>query len=434
MKVIRITSNGEIDERAFSLLGASTKRDDSAKIGMFGSGLKYSLAFLLRNSIPFRVFSGYKEVRFSTVNEIFREKNFNVICVNGDKTSLTTEMGGKEWTVWAIIRELYSNAVDESEADICIEEYKSIDDVVPVEDCTAFYISVDVRFQEVVDNWDLYFSEKRDDLVYHDSKMNQLYTGGDNLIVYRKGIRCQFLSSTRSIFNYDMSWISINESRAIASDWDFKSDLTKFIKKINDDGIVHRILYNVNDNWEKHLYWDGSGNWSNTWLEQIGSKYLIPYETAGFWEDEIKLLKSSHIILPSSMVESLKIYFGDKVKVIGEDSGNSKADMKVIEKIGKREQLLIDEALAWFENADYKVEFPIKVVQFHKSEILGQAKDSTIFLSEKLFVRGKKEIVATIFEENEHNKTGYEDESRTLQNHLINMFISALEDKTGKYL
>ena len=51
MKIIKITSKGEIDERAFSLLGASSKRDDNTKIGMFGSGLKYSLAYLLRKEI-----------------------------------------------------------------------------------------------------------------------------------------------------------------------------------------------------------------------------------------------------------------------------------------------------------------------------------------------------------------------------------------------
>ena len=66
MKTIKITSYGEIDIRAFSKMGASSKRQDGSKIGMFGSGLKYSLAFLLRNKIPFRVFSGYREVKFTT--------------------------------------------------------------------------------------------------------------------------------------------------------------------------------------------------------------------------------------------------------------------------------------------------------------------------------------------------------------------------------
>ena len=59
MKFIKITSKGEIDIRAFSLVGATSKRNDNSKIGMFGSGLKYTLSYLLNNNIDFRVFSGY---------------------------------------------------------------------------------------------------------------------------------------------------------------------------------------------------------------------------------------------------------------------------------------------------------------------------------------------------------------------------------------
>ena len=58
-KFIKIESKGNIDPQAFVLLGASTKRDDESKIGFFGSGLKYSIAYLLRNNIEFKVFSEY---------------------------------------------------------------------------------------------------------------------------------------------------------------------------------------------------------------------------------------------------------------------------------------------------------------------------------------------------------------------------------------
>ena len=54
MKYLKIVNKGEIYEKAFTLIGASTKRGDDSKIGFFGSGLKYAMAVLLRNEIHFK--------------------------------------------------------------------------------------------------------------------------------------------------------------------------------------------------------------------------------------------------------------------------------------------------------------------------------------------------------------------------------------------
>lgn len=64
-KYLRISSQGEIEEKAFTLIGASSKRGDNTKIGYFGSGLKYSIAWLLRNKIDFKIFSGYRPINVS---------------------------------------------------------------------------------------------------------------------------------------------------------------------------------------------------------------------------------------------------------------------------------------------------------------------------------------------------------------------------------
>jgi hypothetical protein len=184
---------------------------------MFGSGLKYSLAYLLNKKIPLKEFSGYREVKFETQEEDFRGKSVFRIYVNGEKTSLTTDMG-MDWESWFVLREIYCNALDESEASVSIVNFKSIDDIPPVEDFTAFYIKVNKDFQEVIDNWDLYFSDKRKDLLYHDSDMNQIYVGGDFSLFYRMGIRCQYNTDLKALFHYDLSWIKINESRIIAND------------------------------------------------------------------------------------------------------------------------------------------------------------------------------------------------------------------------
>jgi hypothetical protein len=133
------------------------------------------------------------------------------------------------------------------------------------------------------------------------------------------------------------------------------------------------------------------------------------------------------------MVNGLKLTFGDKIQVIGESVGGS-SEIKVINELSKRQTGMLDEAVNFLNKLDYKVTYPIKVVKFSKSIQLGQAIDETILISEKVFDMGVREVVSTIIEENEHLKTGYSDETRAFQTHLINLLISSFEDKLGKYL
>lgn len=434
MKYLKISSHGEIDERAFSLVGATSKRNDSAKIGMFGSGLKYSLAYLLNNRIDFRIYSGYREVKFETKEEGFRGISVHRIYVNGEKTSLTTDMG-IDWTHWYVLREIYCNALDEQDGTIRLIDVQSLDELVPVEDYTCFYIRVDEGFQEVLDNWNAYFSDSRKDLIWSDSSGNKIYTGGSDSLIYRKGIRAFYVGSVSSLFHYDLTWVKINESRVIANEFDFKFHLVKFLKAIDDDSIAHRIIYNINDYSEKMLYWHTSSPFSDAYMRVIGNKTLIPYENAGFWADEIKELKTSHIILPNEMINGLKNSFGDAINVIGEsEKGSAGSDMKPVTNLGKRQKKLLDESVAFLQDAGYNLQYEVKIVQFSNPDIHGRAKDETIFVSEKVLSLGRKEIVATLIEENEHLRSGHADETRAFQNHLINLFICSLEDKSEKYL
>src|SRR5687767_1934050 len=110
---ILIQNDEEIEIGAFELIGASTKRNQANKIGFFGSGLKYAIAFMLRNAIKFRIFSGLREIVFSTVPETLRDQTFHRIKIDDSVTSFTTSMGPTWTQAWYVVRELYCNAIDE---------------------------------------------------------------------------------------------------------------------------------------------------------------------------------------------------------------------------------------------------------------------------------------------------------------------------------
>ena len=163
MSYLKIQSKGEIDVKAFTLLGGSTKTGDSSKIGMYGSGLKYSISTLLRNNIKFKVFSGVKELTFETKNDSFRDKEFELILVNGQQTSFTTSMGGSDWdNPFAPLREIYSNALDEDD-DASLEEATILEGEF---DTTTFYIEMTLSVKDFYDNIGLYFCTKNSQVLF----------------------------------------------------------------------------------------------------------------------------------------------------------------------------------------------------------------------------------------------------------------------------
>jgi hypothetical protein len=112
MKYLKIQNDGLLDIRLVALMGGTTKSNDKYKIGQFGTGLKYTLAYLFRSNLDFKIFVGTEEIKLHIEKEVIRDEDFEIICINGNRTSITTRMG-EDWEAWMIIRELWCNALDE---------------------------------------------------------------------------------------------------------------------------------------------------------------------------------------------------------------------------------------------------------------------------------------------------------------------------------
>lgn len=213
MDYITIKNKGLIVEEDLFLIGSSTKREDDSKIGMFGSGWKYALAWFLRNQCTITIYSGTTKIDINTVTVNHRNMKVKVITINGKQTSLTTEMGMK-WTGWMAIREVIANAIDEGEFQLEIDG-----SLQPSEDTTTIYIGVNDELKEVINNYDNYFSfNRKDGIVFTNT-----YRDGDvtfylkdtlsGMNVYRKGIKCFEDNVKNTYFDIDISNADINESR-----------------------------------------------------------------------------------------------------------------------------------------------------------------------------------------------------------------------------
>lgn len=421
MKYIKITNEGLIDKKAFTLMGASTKRSDDKKIGFFGSGLKYSIAVLLKHKNDFKIFSGLEEIKLTTKKVTFREVSFDVICINGRKTNLTTDMG-PSWEEWFAIREIYCNAIDEVNHTIDV-----VEEIDPEENKTSFFVSITPSMEKLLNNWDNYFSSKREDLVCWNAG-TRLYNSNRPLIVYRKGVQC-FTSNRNSLYHYDLSWVKINESRVVEDSWTLLWDLPKKIAAMADTKVINNFFNNIFSTYEEQMCWEGVLEFNSLWLDVIGDRKIIDVNIAGYFRE--KILSEDCLILPSNLIRGLKRTFGDKIIVLGQ--ADHSGEFIVIDKEPKS-ILLLDQCMAFFKESGFIIKYPIKIAIFTDAKTWGTTRKEEIILSTTVFDQGKKKIVETILEEVFHIESQARDCTRSFQNHLITQFVTLLEEKTKIYL
>lgn len=419
---LSITNKGEMQQEAMTLLGASTKRGDDTKIGFFGSGLKYALAVLIREGIEFHIFAGSKEIKVTTQPVKFRDQEFQRIFINGEPTSMTTDMG-VDWEPWFAVREVLCNAVDEGGHEIdMVEKLKG------KKGYTTFAVEMTSKLNEVLEKWQQFFCEKRPDVLL-ESDNCQLFHGDDHeLIVYRRGIRCHH-EKIKSLFHYNMRWAEINESRVLASQYSFNMSLVKWIAMHANEDVVRMILDGWRGTYEGSLDWDTySMHFSEHWLTVIGGRKLIADEVTGYFSRDIE---EGALVLPHALVKSLANFFKDRVTVLGHSDKYGKRHVLPMD---KREESMLKDVLDFLRKGDIDITVPIHKAQFRESYIEGQADEGQIYIAPTVFETGKRYLAMTLLEEMMHLKSGAGDGTRSFQNYILSQHLKTLEDKVGVFL
>ena len=418
MNFLKIQNDGEIQEEALTLLGASTKRNDASKIGHFGSGFKYALAYLLRSEIEVRVYAGIKRIKIGTSPVKLRDQNYDVITVNGKETSITTDLGA-DWLTWYAIREIYSNAIDEGNAKISVVKTPAV-----AKGKTAVFIKVTKDVHHFIENQALYFATKRKPIYQH--KGFKVYQKTQNkAIIYRKGIR---VAETDALYDYDFETLSINESRTPEHSWTVPEALWKNLMITTDVKIIKEVLENTEgrglEGSASQTFIDVKGTPSPAWEKAIGQKWIIGTKQKGLATDE---QKANAVFLPEKLYDKVNVAF-DTLATIGSETDEPYI---TIEQNETQSQML-DAAKNTLLELEIEIGYQIEVARFSNKRILGYAdlKRETIIVSEATLDLGTREICATIIEENLHIKTQEFDETRGFQNAIINEFISyALKTK-----
>jgi hypothetical protein len=421
---LSITNKGEMQQEAMTLLGASTKRGDDTKIGFFGSGLKYAMAVLIREDIKFHIYSGKSEVKITTQPVNFRGKEFQRICVNGEPTSMTTDMG-VDWEPWFALREVLCNAIDEGSHTIdMVEKVKGAKGV------TTFAVEMSSSLNNVMEFWQKYFCEKRPDVVLA-VNASQVFHGDDKeLIVYRRGVRCHH-ERTKALFHYNMQWAEINESRVLSSQWSFNRSLVQWLAKHANEEIARRIVDNFYGTYEATLDWDCDDmTFSNEWLAIIGNRALVAQEVTGYFMEDIA---EGALVLPHSLVKGLKNYFKDKVRVLGR---SDKYGNRIVVDMDERKKTMLTDVLGFLKKSGIDCTYPVHLAKFKNSYTHGEADkdEGQIYIAEATFDNGKRYLALTLMEEMMHLKSGAGDGSRSFQNYIISELLKRYEAEAGVFL
>jgi len=417
-----ISSKGEIDINSFTLLGNSTKRDDKDKIGRFGSGLKYSVARLLDMDIPFKVFSGDSEIEFHTEEQKFRDDIFDVIYINGEKTNFTTQMG-PDWESYDCIREIYANAADEE-----LLKFYTTDKVEPKEGETRFYLEIIDGIEKVIRNAEKYFSFFRIDEIYSNDKNLKIYPSNGHLVIYKDGFMVHENVDQKSLFHYDYSDASINESRVLKRVSSTMNSIASELYKNPSTEVLNRLKRAMrkenfdSDLLETDMQWWTFNSMDEKWAEVFNSGTVVSSESYDFYKGHLQGVRDV-FVAPKRLAKELKKVNPD-IRHYGKGSNDKANDY--IELEGYNDHPKVKKALDFLKEVDVNVYQDIKVAKFEMETVVGSvdSSDDTIVLSKELIEEESFwELVSTILEEFYHIESKKGDYTRGFQTYLLGKVV-----------
>lgn len=216
---------GLIDIEAVRTMGVSVKRPGS--FGMFGTGLKYAIASILRGGGEISLFRGADSHGFSLQQTTIRDEPFDLVCLDGSPMGFTTALG-KNWKPWMVLRELGCNARDEGGDFSSHEEGRSLADFQSV-DQTVFVVDwadLDDAFRQ---KGDLFLEGEP---IYADSTI-RILPGPSRHLFYR-GVRV-FELEKPAAYSYDiLAEQALTEDRTLYGAWGADIIIRDALLKMDD--------------------------------------------------------------------------------------------------------------------------------------------------------------------------------------------------------
>jgi len=396
---IYIHNPGTLDLAAITTFGISVKEGNNP-IGFFGTGLKYAIAVTLRLGGEVSIRTGATLVRFETVTDTFRDKEFDFIDMvvslpSGDtrtRLPFTTELG-KTWEPWQALREFICNAVDEGGC--VIDEFDAIpkDGVVIGLDCDAYRQSHLARFSDI-------FLPERDNGTEFPNVTIYPYPSKH---LYYRGVRVHDFPKPAN-FTYNVTGtLDLTEDRTVKYPDSALSAIFAEIVRYGSAPLAARLCsaqeYTV----------EGDVAYSHYWT--YGEDFV----------NGVRAHRKSGGVIPRTLFSAL---IGTLVKDTQQHCYTPTA----------HEAKMLEVAMSTLAAAGHPITSPIHLVETLGPMTMGQVLDREIYIAREAFNMGTRQLMGTLFEEQLHISKNVFDLTRQMQNTLIDLLMGEFANKTGVVL
>ncbi len=251
---------GLIDIRAFTVMGFNAKPNTPNPIGFFGTGLKYSVAVLLRLGHNMVVYIGRDKYTFYAKKVDFRGKEFEQVWMRAEKWKLrarnielpfTTEYG-KNWEPWMVFRELESNTRDENgDTFVCNPGPAYETEKLAAPDTTVILVDHPGVIDAFRNGGQVFMNEDEHPVLVEDSAVKVRAVGGTQL--FYRGIRAKDTNKP-TLFSYDfINTHGLTEDRTLRDEFWARHTLASFVATCDDADTIRTVLTAPEENWEHGL-------------------------------------------------------------------------------------------------------------------------------------------------------------------------------------
>lgn len=390
MRHVSFQNEGLIDLRAVTIFGVSSKENENP-IGYFGTGLKYAIAVFLRLGCKVEMYLGERRFEFAVEKTRIRVDDFDVVVMrHGDESrelAFTTELG-KNWVAWQALRELWCNALDEGG-----EIVGGL--VEPREGCTTVVVTGAAAVEAY---------HGRDSIMLT-SKPRWLSQGVEihfkkSSHIYFRGIRIGDLQRPSQLtYNIVGHPMTLTEDRTMRHPYMADMYVRNAIASSGDEELLREVIEAPRDTFEAN----------------IGFSDCDPGPLFLRLLDDVDFAKVANHTLFS---------------MYSKHRGKNKRPAVAV--LDANQEEILARAKRLLEVMGYSIDqYPIEITDDLEDHVLGIAHDNTIFINRRTFMQGTKMVAGTLLEEYIHLHHGLRDETRALQNWLVDALVTMGEKFRG---
>lgn len=244
------TTPGELDLQAITTFGANAKPNTKSPIGYFGTGLKYAVAVLLREKIPFHLFTAGKHYTFYLKEKKFRDKVLWKCMMKRryllgpwkyTELPFTVELG-KNWVLWQVFRELESNTRDENGMTELVHDFdlEAFIRIGVQTNHTYLVVGPSRAFEEVYHSRDEVFLPEGLTERMNDSFV-QIF-GAPSKYLYYRGQRVLELPKPSHLTYNLLTTMTLTEDRTLSSQYMADYWITRTIAQCQDGALIKSVI------------------------------------------------------------------------------------------------------------------------------------------------------------------------------------------------